>query len=350
MSRECLFLLLMFNVSTHRIHYPWCNGHISCRLVDREPYLSMTLALHGLNLVELDLGIKADSFHTTTKEAYAFYASLPPCTPSASTSGISPRRPLLDPMPQKLFTHSSLRAPLSILSSWRPRIRMDRDQRTPAVSLLELSTTGENHWISGPPSLMTITLESTRHCLTPGLASSLNFRALRTLYLKSSHASLPTTITERFWAALAKMGPAGVQLECLRCPRLSPRLVEFLSSFTGLRSLDFDLGFCPVSPSKTLSTSAFMRHKEAAYEPHDLTEDELTLVDAFFNHVLQKHRITLEHLVFGRSYGDDERWSMTPEYLQQISRCTMLRHLQFHVRSPVDDLVRFLSASISWLH
>ena len=77
MSRECLFLLLMFNVSTHRIHYPWCNGHISCRLVDREPYLSMTLALHGLNLVELDLGIKADSFHTTTKEAYAFYASLP---------------------------------------------------------------------------------------------------------------------------------------------------------------------------------------------------------------------------------------------------------------------------------
>ena len=323
------------------------NVRTSCLLADSsKPSLSLPSALVGFNLVELTLLMKTDSFPATTNEAFKFYSSFPSLRTLHLNFFYFPPGTSARADAAKVV-HTFLCACPTLNTLVLKTGDIDQDARlhpAPEVNLFELATTGENAMNSGPPSLTAITLESSKFCLTPGLASCINFRALRALYLDAWDLNLPTPITERFWEALAKMGPSGVQLERLRCQTLSPRLVEFLSGFTGLRMLDFDMNFCPVLPSRE---SVPGRRSAAAYHPHDLTADELELVNAFFNDVLPKHSSTLEHLIFGKVYQDDERWSMTQEYLRQISRCTALKHLQFHVRVPIDDLVRFAACDVT---
>ena len=300
------------------------------------------IALLGLNLVELKLNIDSSYFSATTEEAMEFYSSFPSLrTLHLCFSDIPPDGPARGNASK--VVHAFLDACPALNSLLL--VSDDLAHPMPAVSLFELSTTGENQLKSGPPPLTAITLKYTKLCLTPGLASCFNIQALRELYLEASENSIPTAMTEGFWAALANMGSNTVHIERLQCPRLTPCLIKFLYSLTGLRWLKFSRNFCPFSPLKNPDTDIDTRRKPAAFDPHDLSADELRLVDAFFNRVIPKHNASLEYLVFGEEYGDDERWSMTPDYLRQISRCMSLRTLQFHVRTPVDDLVGCLLRS-----
>ena len=272
--------------------FPLCNG---------EPYHTIVAALAGLNLVELKLTMWAQFVEPTTKELWAFYRTgfpslrtlrlyfrgFPPNTPSRADAA--------------KMVHAFLCACPALDTLFL--MTEDRDETgllpLPTHTLFELSTTGENQLNSGPPALTTLTLKDTKYCLTPGLASCFNIQSLRELHLEAREDSLLTTITEGFWATLANMDPNSVQLERLRCPRLSPRLIEFLSSFSGLRWLKFNTYFCPFSPSKTPGLYFNTRQQTAALEVHDLSADELDLLDAFFHKVIPKHSTSLEYLVFG---------------------------------------------------
>ena len=108
-------------------------------------------------------------------------------------------------------------------------------QADSAGFLLQMALTGENKLDCGALRLRTLELVDWRkYCITPKLASVLNTLELKRLVLSSMDEDFLTTRTEMFWSTLS---PDAIKLTELKCHRLTPALIHFLCSFSGLERL-----------------------------------------------------------------------------------------------------------------
>ena len=155
-------------------------------------------------------------------------------------------------------------------------------------------------------------------------------QALKHLRLSAVNHDFLTPADEQFWSELARRGPNALNLTELSCPRLTPALVRFLCSFSGLEKLEFYPRFYPMIPSNLIwSDGVVQRDKDA----------ELKLLDAFFNEALSAHKASLTYLALWEDNNMGDLWYVTPEYLERVIRCTSLRALDIPIQYPGDDLV-----------
>ena len=210
----------------------------------------------------------------------------------------------------------------------------------PVQNLLELAITGKNELPQGVLVLRKIDIAGAGYTMTPALASAVNGQTLRELFFSATDAGSLTLENEGFWLALTKRVPSPVTLTALRCPRLTPALIDFLRSFSGLERLEFDAKFYPAIPSHSRPNAISMQAVRDA---------EIQVLDMFFDEVLPVHRNSLRHLALCGYIVDGEVWEMLAEYLDRICECSALRELHIPIRYPGPDLVCFpLSSPIPY--
>ena len=197
-------------------------------------------------------------------------------------------------------------------------------------SILERALLWENRLDSGGPHLQTLKFSEFRPNLTPELASALDMRALKTLGILGTYHPCLTTTNEEFWSALTNKSLGAVNLTELTCSLLSPALIHFLRSFSGLEKLVISSHYYSMMSSDSVSSS------------HPVGRDrdaERAVLNSFFNMALQAHRASLRTFVLYLNDYRDDSSCITQEYLENIIQCTSLQVLQVPVRYPGDDLV-----------
>ena len=193
-----------------------------------------------------------------------------------------------------------------------------------------MAITGKNQLASGAPPLRAVELIGDRYPITRELALALNLCTLEKLVISSTSSSLLTKANDAFWPALMMRGLKSFKLKELQCPRLTPKLVDFLCSFDGLERLSFHFHFYPVVPSDKGDDSEGVQGDRGV---------ELKLLDAFFDKVLQAHGASLRSLALCDDAILEEPWDVTPAYLKRIRSCKFLKELCLPIRYPFDDLV-----------
>jgi len=297
----------------------------------------LTRVLPGLSLVELDIRIGKSFLQANRHATRQFYSSFP------SLRTLRLRFYEYDAQSQQnaaKVVHTFLKTcrdletlllmTTSVWGAWKGK-------NGPTASLLELATMGVNSLDSGGPPLTTIDLVDSNHRLTPTLARLLRTWPLKTLSFSAFERTPPTEVTERFWSTLAGEGHSRnpIRLKRLRCPCLTPGLIHFLTSFTGLERLEFERQFYPSLVSD--NPSQLSRGQTLNSTP-EAKLAELQLLKAFFNGGLKAHANSLTHLSFCGDDIHDEPWNVT-DYLEKICQCRALKTLHIHVHFPVDDLV-----------
>ena len=299
-----------------------------------EPYLSIATALLDFPLVYLDLTINDAFLQMGGADSHWFHSSFP------SLNTLRLHFEQLDPRSHAAaarILHTFLKSSPAIHTltlSTRPKNSSRETSPKPAESLLELATTGKNQLPRGAPALRTITIKENDYTITPTLALALNTLALKELFFRALFPSYLTPVSEKFWLTLAKRIPAPLTLTALGCPRLTPGVIDFLCSFSGLESLDFDMKFYPSISSDSGPDIRLLK------EP---SEDGLKLIDTFFNEVLPAHGTSLKVLeLCGYLVSSLPPWHLTTEHLERIRECSSLQKLRVPIQYPGPDLVCFL--------
>ena len=287
----------------------------SFRLSYFEPWQSISNALMGFPLVELSVTIDYRFFLRPRSESQTFCSSMPSLR-------------ILRLQFSDLYVtriHTAARVLHTFLKSCRElqTLVLDADR---AAILLQKSLTGKNRIDGGAPPLRTLELSDGRYGITPELALALNTREMRKLVLSGTDQDSVTTSTEMFWYFLR---PDAIRLTELRCHRLTPALVHFLCSFSGLEKLEFDGKFYPGIPSSS----------EQGDRPVQRDVDlETRLLDAFFKKVLLTHKATLKYLAFCPDIAPEQAW-VKLGYLRKTIQSTSLNVLHIPIWDPVKDVV-----------
>lgn len=301
-----------------------------------EPYLSIATTLLGFPLVELDLSIRNDFLQGMEADSYWFYSGFP-CLNTICLRFYDLQARSQDTASRILYTFLKSSPRVQTLSlfvherfgDWGPTGRS-------VQSLLELAITGKNRLPRGAPRLRKITIKGTGYTTTPELASALNTPALKELFLIAENPLFLSMANEGFWLALAKRSSDPVKLTTLRCPRLTPGLIDFLRSFSGLERLEFDTTFQAEVPSNP-----------RPFALQEARETRRELPDAFFDEALPSHKTSLKYLSFCGNVETGELWEVQPEYLERICQCSSLREVRIPIRYPGPDLVCFALISLS---
>jgi len=184
--------------------------------------------------------------------------------------------------------------------------------------------------------LRSLSIEGPTYTVDKALASHIDLGSLKRLVLP--HQSIPDgpMVEEDFWLIFAEMArrSGGLGLKHLSCPRLSPGLINFLSSFSTLQELHFSSGFYPNLFSLSGKTGL-----DSTLSKSKTEHAERQLVDVFFKTVFSTHKNSLRSLALCGRVALDEPWNPSKEYLQSMLACRALKYMHVPLRYAVDNLV-----------